>query len=151
MQLIDVYDGLRKPFAVATLYELLSERRPFESISHQKMPTVEEHKAFIDSVPYAHWYIINTADGAVGSIYLTENREIGVFVLKSCRGRGHARAAVKMLMDLHPGNILANVNPENETSCRMWESMGWEIIQVTYSSGGREGNQEQQAKMRRVK
>ena len=40
--------------------------------------------------------------------------------------------ALLELMRLHPGKFLANVNPANEASRKLWESLGGKLIQVTY-------------------
>ena len=132
MRLIDVYecgDSYR------ILHRLLEERTPDESISHKEMPTWEEHCAFIDSRPYEHWYLIEDGFPAVvyGSIYLTANREVGIFIFSHFRGLGFATKAIKLLRDKHPGRLLANVNPNNEPSKHLWESLGGEKIQVTYA------------------
>jgi hypothetical protein len=37
-----------------------------------------------------------------------------------------------MLMRGHPGEFLANVNPNNANSRRFWEKLGGRLIQVTY-------------------
>jgi hypothetical protein len=41
-------------------------------------------------------------------------------------------AAVRELMRLHPGRFLANVNPENAASRKLWEGIGGKLLQVTY-------------------
>ena len=127
MQLIDVYSQ----DCDRILFDILAERRPEESISHKDMPSWEDHVKFIHGMPYRHWYLIYDG-GPVGTIYLTAAREVGVFVIAGHRGKGYARSAVRMLLDLHPGKLLANVNPANYVSKKLWESMGGKLIQVTF-------------------
>lgn len=115
------------------LYDLLAERTPEQSISHKDMPTWEAHRAFVGSRPYAHWYLIYVPRvRIVGSIYLTHQREIGVSIFRAHQRKGHGRAAVLELMRLHPGRFLANVNPANAASRKLWESLGGKLLQVTY-------------------
>ena len=116
------------------LFNLLAERTPDQSISHRYMPTWQEHCAFVANHPYKVWYVIADDDvGAyVGSIYLSPRREVGVAVLNEYRRRGYAQAAIAHLRELHPGPLLANVNPANAPSHKLWESLGGKIIQVTY-------------------
>ena len=68
------------------LFELLKERDPRANISHKKLPTYASHIKFVDSKPYKKWYIITAYDSGkklkVGSIYLSKNDEIGIFVSK---------------------------------------------------------------------
>ena len=129
MSLVGVYevDG-----AYGYLYDILSERTADESISHKGMPDWDEHVDFVASRPYAHWYLIESIDGIVGTIYLTHQREVGVFIKREFRGEGYAKAAIRLLRERHPGRLLANVNPDNKPSRKLWESLGGELIQVTY-------------------
>ena len=115
------------------LYALLSERTPEQSISHRAMPTWFEHCAFVASKPYLAWYVIRVGNDFVGAIYLTHRHEIGVGIFREQQRRGYARAAVLRLMELYPGKFLANVNPKNEASRKLWESLGFNLLQVTYS------------------
>lgn len=129
MRLIDVYDfGLSAGY----LYELLKERTPEQSISHRKMPTWEEHVEFVQSRPYSYWYLIELSGLIVGATYLTRQREIGISLYRGYQGNGYGRQAVNILREKHPGRILANVNPNNTPSRKFWESMGGELLQVTY-------------------
>lgn len=115
------------------LYNLLAERTPDQSISHKRMPTWEEHRAFVLSVPHPVWYLVfNRSATPVGSVYLTRQREIGVSIFRRYHRAGYGRAAVVELMRRHPGRFLANVAPGNVASMRLWESLGGRQIQVTY-------------------
>jgi RimJ/RimL family protein N-acetyltransferase len=129
MRLVSVYDV---PDAEDILYVLLEQRTPEQSISHRKMPTLPEHRAFIKSKPYLAWYLIEEGAQYVGATYLSQQREIGIFIFNAHQGRGLGRRAVEMLMRGHPGEFLANVNPNNANSRRFWEKLGGRLIQVTY-------------------
>lgn len=129
MKFINVYDS---PIAPAFLFNLLGERTKEQSISHKKMPSLSEHMAFFNSKPYFRWYLIEVDNEFVGSVYLTKSREVGLFILKEFHGRGFGKSAVQKLREWHPGKILANINPGNDISRRMFEGMGATLIQVTY-------------------
>jgi hypothetical protein len=118
--------------AVDRLYRLLQERRPEESISHKTMPSFEAHRAFVESHPYAHWYMIHAAHHIVGAVYLTHAREVGIGILIDHRHSGYARAALAELRRLHPGPLLANINPSNTKSLELFKSLGARLIQHTY-------------------
>lgn len=144
MKLRDVYQppSLRLPgFRVnevpgahlELLYELLLQRTPNQSISHKVAPTWEDHVSFVMLCPYLYWYLIEISTGElVGAIYLTRQREIGIFVLDQYLGQGYGTKAVQILMDKHPGRFLANVNPNNEASAALWQSLGFNLLQLTY-------------------
>lgn len=122
-----------EPQHAEILYTLLAERTPQQSISHRGMPTREEHEAFVRAHPYVAWYLIHNDDrGYVGSVYLTRHREIGLFIFKGDQGHGLGTAALRVLRDLHPGRLLANVNPANEASIRFFRAAGARHIQNTY-------------------
>jgi RimJ/RimL family protein N-acetyltransferase len=118
------------------LYQLLAERTPSQSISHQLMPTLNSHRRFVRSHPYRAWYLILDGEERVGAIYLTKEREIGVFVFEKFQRRGYGREAIRLLMRLWPGRFLANINPINEASIRLFQGLGFNHIQNTYESGG---------------
>lgn len=140
----DVYD-LRE-VADWSLYQLLSERTREQSISHVKMPTWAEHIAFIDSRPYLAWYLILVYESdiapdvptAVGTVYLSKQREIGIFLHKfDCQGKGYGKRAVQALMELHPGKFFANINEKNEASIKFFRNLGFRSLQITltYENG----------------
>lgn len=114
-------------------YRLLTEREPSQNISHHTMPTWEEHCAYVGKRPYEAWYWFESPAGFdAGCAYLTRQREIGVFVLKAHRRQGLGREAVLEVLRRHPGRILANINPANEPSLRLFTSLGFGQLQVTY-------------------
>ena len=117
------------------LYELLKERTKEQSISHYHMPTMAEHIAFVRTIPYDAWYLIESTPPAkkawVGAIYLTPKREIGIFIFREHQGNGYATAALAALRRMHPGRILANINPANEPSLAFFRKHGGREIQIT--------------------
>ena len=124
--------------AKSILWDLLAERSPEQSISHKGMPTPGEHNAFVDRAlkdEYHAWYLIQADSKFVGSIYLTDRYEIGVSVFKAHQGHGYGPMAVRLLMDVfrHAPKFLANINPANEPSRKMFEKLGFKKIQETYS------------------
>ena len=137
LHLSSVYTPPKPPSErLALLYSLLQEREPHESISHKEMPTWTEHVAFVESRPYLAWYLMFWRRGDTnlnpGSIYLTREREVGIAVFRAYQGMGFGRAAFAELRRLHPGRILANVNPANERSIRFFKNHGARLIQHTY-------------------
>lgn len=129
MKLVDVHTADE---ASDILWALLSERTPEVNISHRAMPSPKQHRDFIASRPYAHWYLIDVGAYA-GAVYLTHWREIGVGVLKSHRGHHYGVNAIRMLMQQHPGRFLANINPANARSIRLFQNLGFRELQVTYA------------------
>lgn len=133
---------------VSFLYHLLKEREPGESITHDKMPTFDEHAAFVKSRPYRRWYVLSVGIQCVGSCLLTHNNEIGITIAKEYRRKGYAREALTILMRLadplpasasvRNGHFIANVNPANEASIKLFAKLGFRHIQNTYQFDGRD-------------
>ena len=115
------------------LYELLKERDPRVNISHKKMPSFAQHIKFVLSKPYAKWYVIEEGKKDVGSVYLTNDSEIGIFIKKNTQGKGIGFKALKLLMEKNPRiRYLANVNPKNKRSIQFFKDNGFSLIQHTY-------------------
>lgn len=115
------------------LFNLLKEREPEENISHKKLPTYSEHTKFVNSKPYSKWYIIENGKIKVGSIYLSKNNEIGIFIKKKFQGNNFATIALSLLKEKNPRKkYLANINPKNIKSKKLFKKNGFKLIQHTY-------------------
>ena len=115
------------------LFELLEERDPRANISHKKMPSYNEHLKFIKSKPYTKWYIILKSKDRIGSIYLSKNDEIGIFLSKKYQGKNIGNDALKELIRKNPRErYLANVNPKNKKSSIFFKNNNFKLIQHTY-------------------
>lgn len=130
ISLVDAYSVLQSP---VILFDLLAERERWQSISHRGLPTAAEHMAFFISRSYEAWYLIKHGKEWVGACYITKQREVGIFIFRVHRGKGMGLAAVKKLMELHPGKFLANISPKNEPSIAMFRKLGFRHIQNTYA------------------
>ena len=118
---------------VQFLYNLLDERKPVTYISHKKMPTYEEHVNFVKSSPYSKWYIIEVDGERAGSIYLTKQNEIGIFLNEGLQEKGIGSNALNVLIGKNPDlRYLANINPENKKSIEFFKKLGFTLIQYTY-------------------
>ena len=115
------------------LFELLKERDPKANISHKLMPTFSEHVKFVKSRPYSKWYIIKNSRTKVGSIYLSKNNEIGIFLKKIYFNKGIANKALELLIEKNPRErYLANVNPKNCNSIKFFKKNSFKLIQYTF-------------------
>jgi len=115
------------------LFKLLKERDPKANISHKKMPTFLEHEQFVMSKPYSYWYVIELSQAKVGTIYLSKNNEIGIFLKKIHHGKGIGAKALKQLITKHPRKrYLANINPDNILSKEFFKNNKFKLIQHTY-------------------
>ena len=115
------------------LYELLKSRDDIVNISHKKMPSFSEHKLFILSNPYSKWYIVNSGRKKIGSVYLSKQNEIGIFLKHEFRGMGLGKIILDLIIKQNPRDrYLANVNPKNKNSQFFFKTNGFKMIQYTY-------------------
>ena len=120
------------------LYELLSERKLYENISHKKNPTYAKHIKFVMSKPYVKWYIIYSGKEKIGSTYLTKQDEVGIHFKEPLQTTLKPKSALylqvlKILMKKNPRNkYLVNINPRNTWMKNFLKNAGFELIQHTY-------------------
>ena len=115
------------------LYNLLKERDPLANISHKKMPSYHEHVLFVSSKPYSKWYVILYGANKVGSIYITTQNEIGIFIKKSFQDKQIGSVVLKKLIQKNPKKrYLANVSPKNKNSINFFKKNKFRLIQYTF-------------------
>ena len=115
------------------LYDLLKERNSKINISHKRMPTWEEHVRFVKSKPYSKWYIIYNKDEKIGSILLTFENEVGIFIKNDVQHKGTGSVALQLLIKKNPHlRYLANINPKNKESIKFFKKNNFKLIQYTY-------------------
>ncbi len=141
--MISLLNAYKVPEAAPLLYELLLERDPSVNISHKKMPTWRDHLAFFDSKPYRKWYLAQVDGTTVGACYLTKQNEIGIQLFRQHQGKGYGLEAVNALITQHKplkaipgkraGRFIANINPANEKSKRLFQKLGFVHIQETFA------------------
>ncbi len=132
------------------LYRAIQERPKEACISHREMPSLASHKRHVVSHlpgaastyrepnPDAHrgWYLIEDEGVIVGVIYLSARDEIGIDIFEPYRARGIAPIAIDILKLRHPRpRYYANVAPGNVASRKLFERMGFGLIQYTFVSG----------------
>jgi RimJ/RimL family protein N-acetyltransferase len=115
------------------LYDLLKERNPQANISHKKMPSYAQHIKFVNSRPYTKWYIIEKGNEMVGSVYLSKQNEIGIFLKKKFQNQGIGNKILDLIIKKNPRKrYLANVNPKNEKSISFFKQNKFRLIQYTF-------------------
>ena len=143
IELASVYKVQEAP---KILYDLLVERSteddPFINISHRKLPTWREHLKFFDSHPYHKWFLIYSDEVPVGTCYISKKNEIGIVLLQKHRKKGYGLEAVNKLVTeykplkeipgIRSGQFIANINPKNEPSIRLFSKLGFSHISNTY-------------------
>ena len=137
ISLVDVYGT---PGSIELLYNLLAERDPVANISHKTMPTMAEHFKLWRGRPYLDWMLIRERNGAEnhggivhGACYVSKQHEVGIQIFKRSQGKGYAKEALTLLLERHRGaRLIANVNPMNEVSAKLFRGFGFRLAQYTY-------------------
>lgn len=130
--------------AAEILWELLKERPAEANISHQVMPTWEEHVSFVERYPYRVWYLIKHGDDYVGATYLSRHWEIGIAIFREHQRKGYAKWAIREMArkwlptakgkpSVKRQAILANVAPTNEASKQLFEALGFKHVANVYA------------------
>ena len=115
------------------LYELLKNRDPHANISHKNMPSYSTHLKFIKSNPYSKWYIIQIGRKKIGSIYLSKDNEIGIFLKNDFQSKDVGTTALKQIMMKNPRQrYLANISPKNKKYIQFFKQNQFKLIQYTY-------------------
>ena len=115
------------------LYNLLIERDTRANISHKKIPSYNQHVSFVSAKPYSKWYVILYGASKAGSIYLTSQNEIGIFIKKSFQNKQIGNIVLHKLIQKNPKKrYLANVNTQNKKSMRFFKNNGFKLIQYTF-------------------
>ena len=108
---------------VTYLYELLKERDASITITQKNLPSLKEHKNFVENQlrsingnrkniekagldPYDGWYIITTDATDLGSIWIEEDGNIGLQVQKKFQKFGLGVMAFKKIQKMHQKEIL---------------------------------------------
>jgi RimJ/RimL family protein N-acetyltransferase len=115
------------------LHNLLAQRNSIVNISHKRMPTWEEHVKFVKSKPYSKWYVIYNNDEKIGSIYLSNQNEVGIHLLKKYENESIYLESIKKLMLLNLKiKFRVNVSPKNKNYIVLFKKLGFKMVQHTY-------------------
>lgn len=130
------------PGAIEFLYELLLERPREANITHKKDPKYVQHMVFVKAKPYWRWWLLQDRKTWVGSLYVTDRNELGIFIKKDHFRKGYAREALRVLratitplgavIGVRPSYFVANVAPDNAASHALFLDAGGVVIQQTY-------------------
>ena len=125
------------------LYDLL-RRRKF-GISHNSMPTLEEHSKFVRSHPYRGWWIIHdlvNTSNIIGSVYVNFDNSVGAdidFDKISFTSEFFTQKLKKIISPLGPeaskiyGNFFYNVAPNNHELIKWLNESGYFTSQISLS------------------
>ena len=122
------------------LYNLLAERKSHENISHKKLPSYTNHVKFIKSKPYAKWLLIECREKILGSVYLSKNNEIAIWIkkdIKDYKMKIRKKILEEVITKFTRKKYLTNINPRNKKIINFYKKNGFKLIHSTFQLEGK--------------
>lgn len=124
---------------IVVLYDLLDKRK--HNISHQSIPSFEDHAEFTKNHPYRAWYLVKSDDLYIGSIYVAKNNSIGISVISNEKQTlavalnfiFNKYKPLKEIKSLRPPDFYINVPASNKRLAGFLEKFGAIKIQTSYT------------------
>ena len=122
------------------LYNLLAERKSHENISHKKLPSYTNHVKFIKSKPYSKWLLIEYRDKIIGSVYLSKNNEIAIWIKKSIKDYKmgvYKKVLQEIVTKFSRKKYFTNLNARNKKLINFYKKNGFKLIYFTFELEGK--------------
>tara|TARA_A100001015_G_C14577367_1_gene551521 strand:- start:155 stop:571 length:417 start_codon:yes stop_codon:yes gene_type:complete len=123
---------------IKELYHLLTNRR--YSISHQNLPSFEEHSKFVSKNPYLVWYLIYKNFELLGSTYIQKDNSVGidlklpnkedVIEISSYIKKNHL--PLKPVKSLRRGDFFVNISPFDKELIEIFKKLNQKEIQRSF-------------------
>ena len=123
------------------LYELLKNREKKISISHEKLPSFYQHKKFLRSSPYRHWFIIKKGSSLLGSTYITKSNCVAIHLLKNNKELIikiisfiiRTFKPLKELPSIRRKEFIMNITSNNRLYAEILKQLGGKKVQETFA------------------
>ena len=123
---------------IDSLYQLLEKRT--HSISHEEMPSFEEHSKFVKNHPYRKWWLVEKDGENIGSVYLSDDNAVGINLLTEdsdifCQIINQVKKENEPLPGIpsvRPGFFFINAAPENGSLQSALSDLGAKHTQNSY-------------------
>ena len=123
---------------IDALYDLLRKR--VFSISHDLMPSKENHRKFVEEAPYKHWYLIYENEELCGSFYIKRDNSVGLNLVRQrtlilektvCFIKSSFLPEKSIPSEI-PSHFYLNVAHSNKRLSEMLIKLGYNPIQISY-------------------
>ena len=125
---------------VKQLYSQLKRR--IHKISHNKLPSFDEHVKFVENNPYREWFVIKRKEIDIGNLYVQFDNSIGLYCDEDISS-SQLKELLKLLMDnikplesilsVRSGNFFLNIASTDVEIQRKLTSIGYIEIQRSYA------------------
>ena len=137
IKFLEIYSNLNEQ-NIKFLFMLLQKRK--FHISHNFMPTLEDHKKFVKSKPYFKWFIILEDKIKIGSFYINHDNSIGLNLIEEKKLLISNIISIiennfepqKAIKSIRPEKFFYNVNPNDEIFINALKENGYQISQISF-------------------
>lgn len=125
---------------VEILFNLLARRK--YNISHNKMPSREDHEKFVFSKPYKNWFLVKSGKTFIGTFYIQENNSISINIEENFYKEGLPQIFKfiklnfipnKPIKSLVPKNFYINIPIKDLKFQKVLENNRYKPLQISYS------------------
>lgn len=121
------------------LYFLLKNKK--YSISHNKIPSLEEHKKFVLDNPYIEWYLLYKDRNLLGSIYFHTDNSIGLNlshpkkddileIINTFKKNHYPLSSIK---SVRRGEFFINISPDDINMIQILKQLNKKEIQCSFT------------------
>jgi hypothetical protein len=120
------------------LYFLLKNKK--YSISHNKIPSSEEHNKFVLDNPYIEWYLLYKDRNLLGSIYFHTDNSIGlnlshpkkddiIEIINTVKKNHYPLSSIK---SVRRGEFFINISPDDVNMIQILKKLNKKEIQYSF-------------------
>ena len=121
------------------LYFLLKNKK--YSVSHNKIPSPEEHNKFVLENPYIEWYLLYKDNNLLGSIYFHTDNSIGLYlsqpnkddVLEIITFVKKNHYPLPLIKSLRRGEFFINIPPDDVNMIQILKQLNKKEIQHSFT------------------
>ena len=110
------------------------------SISHDKIPSLEEHSKFVFENPYIEWYLLYKDNNLLGSIYFHTDNSIGLNLSKANKDDVHEvityikknHLPLPPIESLRRGEFFINISSDDLNMIQILKKLNKKEIQCSF-------------------
>tara|TARA_B110000977_G_C11085040_1_gene494350 strand:- start:468 stop:893 length:426 start_codon:yes stop_codon:yes gene_type:complete len=120
------------------LYKSLEERR--FNVSHNKLPSFEDHSKFVLNHPYRVWLLVKISNSIIGNLYIQKDNSIGIhlndhylkFISDILKNLYKKWTPLPEIKSIRNKNFILNIAEGDSKLVKAMEEIGAKKIQTTY-------------------
>lgn len=122
------------------LFKLYNSRPDYHKISALNKITITKHKKFVKNHPYRFWFLIKLKNQYIGTLYLSYENNMGIYVGKSyekvikilVKKTTSKIKPIKGKLSIMQSYYTFNISTKNKNYSKIFTSMNYKKIQETF-------------------